>query len=106
MISNLLSNLPTERSKEVFETLVESEQVRIVRIVSRGHSTPKNEWCDQQEHEWVLLLKGAATLLFEKDHRVLEIKAGDHVNIPAHERHRVAWTVPGQETIWLAVFYQ
>jgi cupin 2 domain-containing protein len=30
---------------------------------------------------------------------------GDYINIPAHEKHRVAWTRPDEPTIWLAVFY-
>ena len=34
------------------------------------------------------------------------VEAGDHVTIPAHTKHKVSWTDPTQETIWLAVFYQ
>ena len=30
---------------------------------------------------------------------------GDYVHIPAHRRHRVAWTDPAQATVWLAVHY-
>ena len=36
---------------------------------------------------------------------VVEMKAGDFINIPAHQRHRVEWTTPDEPTIWLAVFY-
>jgi cupin 2 domain-containing protein len=28
------------------------------------------------------------------------------VHIPAHRRHRVEWTDPGQPTIWLGLHYQ
>ena len=37
--------------------------------------------------------------------RLIEMKAGDCINIPAYERHRVEWTSQDQPTIWLAVFY-
>ena len=33
------------------------------------------------------------------------LKAGDHLDIPPHCRHRVDWTSSEQATIWLAVFY-
>jgi len=31
---------------------------------------------------------------------------GDYINIPAHTKHRVAWTTPDGPTIWLAVHYR
>ena len=34
-----------------------------------------------------------------------ELKPGDYVHIPAHARHRVAWTDAAQPTVWLAVHY-
>jgi hypothetical protein len=30
---------------------------------------------------------------------------GDWLLIPAHQKHRVAWTDPEAETVWLAVHY-
>ncbi len=35
-----------------------------------------------------------------------ELRPGDCINIPAHQRHRVEWTDPRQDTIWLAVLYE
>ena len=58
---------------------------------------------DQDRHEWVVVLKGAARLRFEDG--TVEMKPGDFVNIPAHRKHRVEWTTPGEPTIWLAVHY-
>ena len=51
------------------------------------------------------MLKGAARLQFEGDDDVLEMKPGNYVNIPAHKRHRVEWTIPDAPTVWLAVHY-
>lgn len=100
---NLLHDLPAQLPEELFQTLVGTPQMRIERIVSRGHCSAEGFWYDQDEAEWVLLLKGAARLEFEDSLR--EMRPGDHVHIPAHQRHRVAWTAPDEETIWLAVFH-
>ena len=53
-----------------------------------------------------MLVAGRARLEFESAPDPVEMKPGDWVRIPAHGRHRVAWTEPDVETIWLAVFYQ
>ncbi|TVR75579.1 MAG: cupin, partial [Marinilabiliales bacterium] len=45
------------------------------------------------------------TITFE-DGSVAHLSKGDHINIPAHCKHRVSRTDPGQLTIWLAVFYK
>jgi cupin 2 domain-containing protein len=102
---NLLSALPADLGAEVFEEVLRAESVRIERIVSRGHTSPESGWYDQDEHEWVLVLEGAAVLAFD-DGSEVRLGAGDHVNLPAHRRHRVAWTAPEKATVWLAVFYR
>jgi len=104
MIKNLLQSIPTDLSEEVFETLALGSQVKIERIISKGHSTPDKHWYDQQQDEWVMVLQGHGILEFENGIDQ-EMKAGDSINIPAHTRHRVKWTEPNEETIWLAVFY-
>jgi cupin 2 domain-containing protein len=105
-ITNIYKDIPTTLPDELIQTLVGAGAVRIERIVSRGHSSPPGFWYDQAEHEWVLLLKGEARLRFERGNRLLSLVEGDHVTIPAGERHRVEWTRnDGTDTIWLAVFY-
>jgi cupin 2 domain-containing protein len=100
---NLLSTLPTTLSDEITETLVQAKHVRIERIVSQDHASPPDFWYDQDENEFVLLMQGAARLRFEDS--VVEMKPGDRLNIPPHQRHRVEWTTPSEKTLWLAVFY-
>jgi len=51
-----------------------------------------------------MLLQGEAVLSFI-DEPAIKLKAGDFLNIPAHKKHRVEWTTPDVETIWLAVHY-
>lgn len=100
---NLLKEIPVNLPEELVSILVENESIRLERIVSHGHVSPEGFWYDQSENEWVLVLKGAARLEFEDG--PLEMRPGDCVNIPAHCRHRVAWTTPEEPTVWLALFY-
>jgi cupin 2 domain-containing protein len=101
---NLIADLPAGLPEELFETLSENRYVRIERIVSHGHASPPDFWYDQPQHEWVVLLKGAAKLRFED--QTIELNPGDFINIPAHKRHRVEWTTPSEPTVWLAVHYR
>lgn len=103
-VDNLLSNMPKTLPQEFVETLLSHQSLRIERIISKGHKSADGFWYDQEQHEWVVLIQGQARLQFN-DGRILTMKAGDYVNIPAHCKHRVEWTTPATETIWLAVFY-
>lgn len=102
---NLFDSLPKELDVEVFEDIVRSSTVRIERIVSKGHTSPDTGWYDQNENEWVMVVKGKASLEFE-DGSICDLSAGDYVNIPAHIKHKVSWTDPNEITIWLTVFYK
>lgn len=102
---NLSDGIPSALQHELCETVAESGTVRIERIISEGHATPAGEWYDQGWDEWVLLISGGATLLFDSDAPPLVLKPGDHVMIPAGCRHRVERTDTGQKTVWLAVHF-
>lgn len=107
MPRNFYKDIPAGLPDELFETLASGTGVRIERIVSRGHSSPPGFWYDQDEAEWVMVLKGEATLRFAEGEReeTVHLKEGDWLNIPAHRRHRVERTLQEGETIWIAVFY-
>ena len=91
---------------EISEVMLTGHELRMERIVSHGQASPPGYWYDQDEHEWVMLLEGEATLRFEQDDQSLRLMPGMHVLIPAHVRHRVDWTTPAMRTVWLAVFYR
>lgn len=101
---NLLQDLPEDMQDEVFETLIKTKDIRLERIVSKGHVTPEGEWYDQHQHEWVTILSGWARLVFAEDDDVL-LQPGDHLIIPPHKLHRVAETDGSRETVWLALHY-
>jgi cupin 2 domain-containing protein len=104
VIGNLRLGIPHSLPDELFSTLVQGKNVRIERIVSRGHSSAESFWYDQEEHELVLIVQGHARLVLAEQGE-LDLRAGDYLVLPAHARHRVSWTDPQQDTVWLAVYW-
>jgi len=101
--TNIFADIPEQLPEELFECIIKKDNIRIERIISNGHVTPAGQWYDQTGDEWVILLQGQATLLFEENQRLVRLAPGDYLLIPAHTRHRVEWTLPDFDTIWLAV---
>jgi cupin 2 domain-containing protein len=99
-VDNLFANLPELSSSEHSQSLFENPSVKIERIVSQSSNSPPGFWYDQDEDEWVIVVRGEATLEFEGG-ELVRMNEGDYVTIPRHVRHRVQQTSP--ETIWLAV---
>ena len=97
MTTNLFADLPSDLPTELFTTLLEAANVRIERIVSNGQASPAGFWYDQDQREWVVVLKGAARLRFED--QTVELKPGDFMDIPAHKKHRVEWMNADEPTI-------
>lgn len=93
---------PPATGAETFTELMASGAARVERIVSLGAASPDGHWYDQDSDEFVLLVAGEAVLGFADggEHRM---RAGDWAVLPAHCRHRVVWTAPDRETVWLAV---
>jgi cupin 2 domain-containing protein len=101
--NNIFAQIPEQLPEELFESIVKQDNIVIERIVSNGHISPVGQWYDQAKDEWVILLQGKATLLFEKDQILISLTPGDYLLIPAHTRHRVEWTQPDFNTVWLAI---
>ncbi len=101
---SLASGLPSQPiAGEKVDTLYERPGVRIERIVSTGQATPDGEWYDQDSDEWVLVVKGRARVRIDGEAQDRELGEGDFVFLPAHCRHRVAWTQREPPTVWLAI---
>jgi len=100
--SNIFKDIPDRLPEELIECILKRGNIQIERIISQGHMTPAGQWYDQDWDEWVILLQGEAILLYEQDNRRFHLTAGDYLLIPAHTRHRVEWTPPELQTIWLA----
>lgn len=102
---NVFAAIPETAAEELFEDLLRRPAFRIERIVSFGQASPEGFWYDQVGAEWVVVLRGRAGLELEGEVEILELGPGDWIDLPAHRRHRVAWTAPDEPTVWLAVHY-
>jgi cupin 2 domain-containing protein len=58
----VFAGIPHSAKEEYFEPTLHHSHLRIERIVSHGHASPPGFWYDQEEAEWVLVLKGKALL--------------------------------------------
>jgi len=103
--ANLFAAIHARADREAFTTLLDRPGVRIEHIVSTGQASPPGFWYDQTEGEWVVVLRGRASLRFEDEPAVRVLGPGDFVEIAPRRRHRVEWTSPDEPTVWLAVFY-
>ena len=105
-MKNLFDSIPADLPGAVVAPLLRGGSFRVERIVSQGQASPQGIWYDQDEHEWVLVVDGRAAVEFEGQADMVELRRGSYLNIPAHARHRVAWTDPNTRTVWLAIFYR
>ena len=104
-LHNLYDDIPAHLPEELFTDILKMEGFRVERIVSHGHTSPDGFWYDQDQNEWVMVLEGAARILFDGETDAVELRPGDYLTIQAHKRHRVEWTAPDQRTVWLAIHY-
>ena len=103
-VSNLFQ-LPADArpgAPEYITTLLSRKGLQLKKLVSHGQTTPDNEWYEQDDDEWVVLLSGQARLAFENGSE-LALQAGDYLLIPARLKHRVSFTSVKPPCIWLAL---
>ena len=94
---NIYNYTQPKEGEEVIETLLDKEDITINRIIS--NKVVDGEWYDQDEDEWLVLVSGEATLVFE-DKEVALLK-GDTFYIPQHRKHCVKKT--SEDALWLTV---
>lgn len=95
-------NLPL--TEELFEPILNTSGLLIERIVSMGQITPPNEWYNQANDEWVMLLQGTARLVFDHNQgETINLVAGDYLLIPQNRKHRVVYTSVEPPCVWLAI---
>lgn len=101
---NFFDKLESSPEQEIVTEILNKSPVKIERIVSYGQSSPDGFWYEQEEDEWVMVLKGEAELEFE-DNSVQKMRAGDFIFLPRLKKHRVKSTAYNVETVWLAIFF-
>jgi cupin 2 domain-containing protein len=102
-VRNLLTTAqkPEQGSDEETFPLLHQKSLRLEHLVSHGRPSPPGFWYDQPGDEWVLLLRGSATLAFETGS--LDLAPGDSLTIPARLRHRVASV--SEDAVWIALHF-
>ncbi|MEZ5082657.1 MAG: cupin domain-containing protein [Bacteroidales bacterium] len=90
------------KEQEVFESIIDTKNILVERIVTLNHYDKPGKWYDQETDEWVLLLKGNAIIEI-KDEEIITLNEGDYCFLPAHKIHRVKQTSEKSPCIWLAV---
>lgn len=103
-LKNFFDNIPSESKEEIFQTIFSSDNIKIEKIISYGNYSPKNFWYDQSKNEFVLILEGSAIIKYD-DEKIFNMKKGDYLIIPAHQKHRVEETSKTEKTIWLAIHF-
>jgi len=99
-VQSLFSEVTLASNEEVFTTLFEKPGLKIESIASYSQVSPDGFWFDQPHDEWVVLVRGSATLEIAAQ-TPLTLRPGDHVILPSHTRHRVLHTSP--DALWIAV---
>ena len=104
--ANLLDHLPRGHpGGAFFDALEDRYRSDRAPIVSHGQASAPGFWYDQDHHEWVLVMAGRAAIEIQGQPDAVELGPGSYLNLPAHARHRVAWTDAGKPTVWLAIHY-
>lgn len=96
-MKNIYFKSKSSKRGEDFKRILKCRNVVIERIVS-SKVDPKKVYVQKQD-EWVLVLKGKASL--DLAGKVLKLGKGDFIFIPAKKRHRVLNVQKG--TTWLAI---
>ncbi len=101
---NVFDNIPITIPNEIFEKIIENNSFTLERIISEKHKSPPGFWYNQDKSEFVLLLQGSAQLLYDNE-QSFDLKPGDYLVIPTHQKHRVEKTDENVKTIWLAIHF-
>ena len=101
---NFFDNIPNKIPHEIFEEIFKNDNIKIERIISKGHISPDGFWYEQETNEWVFLLEGEAELEFQDKKKRLH--KGDCLLIPKNQKHRVSYTSEKPECLWLTLHFK
>lgn len=102
VFSNIFDISHLDGTNEQFEKLLVSKRFLLERIVSFGHPSPEGFWYEQDQNEWVLLIKGSAVIEYSCGMEQI-LHEGDCIILPHHVKHRVKSV--SSDAIWLALHY-
>jgi cupin 2 domain-containing protein len=103
---NIFNKIDADKKDfEIFESLAETGNALVERIISTGQKTPDGQWLQQDRNEWVVLLQGNAGISFEEGFEY-DLIPGDHLLITQGTKHRVTYTSTDPECIWIAFHFE
>ena len=106
LLDPLLRGALPPTGEEQVRVLQQGYDWRLELIHSCEACSPPGFWYDQEEHEWVTLLRGSARLQLADPLRSLDLSVGDGLYLPPHQRHRLDRTDPDPGSIWLALYWR
>lgn len=113
-MNNIFIPNQTNPKEEQFDMLLQTPYIHIEKITSNGQTS--DEWYEQEEDEWVVLIEGEGHLLFEdtstsqtasarfEDGSQVKLVKGEHIYIPKMKKHKVIYT--SSPAIWLAIHFK
>ena len=102
---NLLSAPVADAGQEQHKRIQQGPGWHLDLISSNAFSNAADDWFDQTSHEWVLVLRGSATLELQDPYERRDLSVGDHLYLHPHRRHRLERTDPDPGTLWLALHW-
>ncbi|NLL28402.1 MAG: cupin domain-containing protein [Bacteroidales bacterium] len=105
LLENIFDSKNWDKVDEYYKTILSKPCFRVEKILSSGHTSPKEqEWFYQEENELVILVDGTAIIEFE-DGKTIKMKKGDVLEIRKNEKHKVTYTSSKPECVWVAIFW-
>src|SRR3972149_5495898 len=90
-LENVFDLIAQQDTLETVGPVVDTKNVRVEVIRSIKPNNPQSGWYDQNEDEFVMVIKGSAELEFQNgaENQTVQMRGGDYMTIPAHLKHRV-----------------
>lgn len=102
---NFFEQKEVGNGKEIFSSIFSSRGLKIKRIISKGYRTPERKWLIDDTDEFVILLKGSASIRFFNG-EIKKMKRGDYIHIPPGTKHKVTYTSKKPCCYWLAIHFK
>ncbi len=103
---NLLGVSLPQEGEERKVLIQKGHDWRLELIASCSYSNEKGFWYKQSENEWILLLRGSATLILKEPDQVHEMNVGNHLYLAPYRPHHVLRTDPSPGTLWVALSWK
>ena len=100
LMGDIMSNYKEKRPWGEFENLLEESFTKVKKITILPNERPSYQYHDKRSEIWSIVKgSGIATL----NENIIEVKAGDVIEVPLGCRHRIENTSDHEELIFIEV---